>query len=238
LAESAAVSGEIVPVSVVNAPVDAVVEPTGPGAANVVPPSVAALMLELQANPDPLVHFRALAEVLQLGTESAVGDAVDPVPLPIIVFADWVARSAAVTSPVAVNDPVTVGLAIDGDVARTGPPDPVAALDRPVATPVPRPLIPVDTGSPVPCVSVTAEGVPRFGVVSAGEFERTADPVPVEVVAPVPPLAGVRGFCSSRLLNVGAGYDWAEATSGASTNKKAASKAASLSKSFVIVMIY
>lgn len=41
--------------SVVNAPVDAVVEPIGPGAANVAPPSEAALMALLQPIPVLLV---------------------------------------------------------------------------------------------------------------------------------------------------------------------------------------
>ena len=39
----------------VNAPVDGVPEPIGPGAANVAPPNVAAFTLELQPNPVPEV---------------------------------------------------------------------------------------------------------------------------------------------------------------------------------------
>jgi len=59
-----------------------------------------------------------------------------------------------------------------GNVANTKEPEPVSsvtaliklALDgvaKNVATPVPRPLTPVDIGSPVPFVSVTDAGVPR-----------------------------------------------------------------------------
>ena len=39
----------------VNEPVDGVVEPIGPGAANVAPPNVAAFTLELHPNPVPEV---------------------------------------------------------------------------------------------------------------------------------------------------------------------------------------
>lgn len=41
-------------------------------------------------------------------------------------------------------------------------------------------------------VNVPDVGVPRLGVVRAGEVARTTDPLPVEVVAPVPPLATAR----------------------------------------------
>jgi hypothetical protein len=97
--------------------------------------------------------------------------------------------------------------------------------------------MPVETGRPVAFVNTADDGVPSAGVTRVGEFDSTTDPVPLADVAPVPPLAGVNGFCRMRLFNVGAGYDWAKATSGASANKKAASKAASLIKSFVIVRI-
>ena len=60
---------------------------------------------------------------------------------------------------------------------------------RAVATPVPRPVMPVDTGSPVALVRVADDGVPRAGVTSVGLFDRTTEPVPVDVVTPVPPLA-------------------------------------------------
>lgn len=73
--------------SVVNAPVLAVVEPTGPGAANVAPPSVAALTLVLQVKPELVVQFNALADVLQLGIANAVGLALDAVAFASTVFA-------------------------------------------------------------------------------------------------------------------------------------------------------
>ena len=51
------------------------------------------------------------------------------------------------------------------------------------------PVTPVDRGRPVAFVSVAAEGVPKLGVVSAGDVDSTTDPEPVDVVTPVPPFA-------------------------------------------------
>jgi hypothetical protein len=87
-----------------------------------------------------------------------------------------------------------------GEVAKTNDPVPVSsvtaeirfALDgvaRKVATPVPKPLTPVEIGKPVAFVKVTELGVPRAGVTSVGEFDNTTLVVPVLVVTPVPPLA-------------------------------------------------
>jgi hypothetical protein len=50
---------------------------------------------------------------------------------------------------------------------------------RLAATLVPRPLKPVATGKPVAFVSVIAEGVSRFGVMSDGDEASTTAPVPV-----------------------------------------------------------
>jgi hypothetical protein len=174
---------------------------------------VETVMLELQVNPVPEVQFSALVAVEQDGITKAVGEAVDAVPLASTVLAACVAMSAVVTRPVAVNAPVIVGLAMVGDVARTLPPDPVTATPRDVATPVPKPVRPA-TGRPVPFVSTTADGVPRAGLTSVGEFDRTTDPVPVVLELPVPPLDGASGVCNVMLLKVGLGYVWASAGSG------------------------
>jgi hypothetical protein len=171
-------------------------------------------MMAEHENPVPLVHVKALPTTLQLGTASAVGLAVDADPLPRMVLAVCVARSEIVTRPFAVRLPVIVGAAMVGDVARTAPPEPVTAFPKAVATPVPRPEIPVDAGRPVAFVNVADEGVPSAGETSVGELDRTADPVPVAEVEPVPPLAAVNGFCSVKLLKVGDGYVWASAVSG------------------------
>jgi hypothetical protein len=47
----------------------------------------------------------------------------------------------------------------------------------------------VEIGRPVAFVRVAKDGTPMLGVVSTGEVLRTTFPEPVEVVAPVPPLA-------------------------------------------------
>lgn len=88
------------------------------------------------------------------------------------------------------------GVTSAGDVAKTNAPVPVSpvtaaarfAVDgvpRKVATPVPRPLTPELTGSPVAFVRVAADGVPRFGVVSAGLVPNTSAPDPVSSVTAV-----------------------------------------------------
>jgi len=122
---------------------------------------------------------------------TADGDADEAEVFPISVFAACGARDPVVIRPGALRLPVIVGLAIVGDEERTGLPEPVTALDRPDATPVPKPDTPVEIGRPVPFVSVTADGVPRFGVVSAGDVERTTAPVPfaalpIAAATPVP----------------------------------------------------
>jgi len=53
---------------------------------------------------------------------------------------------------------------------------------RNVATPEPKPLIPVDTGRPVALVNVTLEGVPKAGVTRVGLLANTKAPVPVSSV--------------------------------------------------------
>jgi hypothetical protein len=92
----------------------------------------------------------------------------------------------------------SAGVTRVGEVAKTSEPEPVSSVTavirlalegvaRAVATPVPRPEIPVDTGSPVPFVRTTAEGVPRAGVTRVAEVARTTSPVPVEARPPKEP---------------------------------------------------
>jgi hypothetical protein len=80
-----------------------------------------------------------------------------------------------------------------GEVARTRAPVPVSSVTaaarlalegvaKKVATPVPRPLIPLETGKPVQLVRVPELGVPRAGVTSVGLLERTTLPDPVSSV--------------------------------------------------------
>ena len=120
-----------------------------------------------------------------------------------------------------------------GLVANTNAPVPVSSVTtvrklsedgvaRNVATPVPRPEIPVDTGSPVALVNVALDGVPKAGVTSVGLVANTKAPVPVssvtaarklaelgvpknvatpapKAVRPVPPEAAASGVASVRL---------------------------------------
>jgi hypothetical protein len=83
-----------------------------------------------------------------------------------------------------------LGVVSVGDVAKTSAPEPVSSVTAVrrlalegvashAATPVPNPEMPVLTGRPVALVSVTADGVPRSGVVSVGLLEKTRYPVPV-----------------------------------------------------------
>ena len=59
------------------------------------------------------------------------------------------------------------------------PAEPTATA-KAVATPVPKPLIPVETGNPVALVSVADVGVPRTGVTKVGLVAKaTTVPLPV-----------------------------------------------------------
>ena len=71
----------------------------------------------------------------------------------------------------------------------TGAPAEPTFTAKAVATPVPKPDMPVDTGRPVQLVSVPEVGVPSRGVTSVGEVANTNDPVPVSSVTAVRKLA-------------------------------------------------
>jgi hypothetical protein len=84
------------------------------------------------------------------------------------------------------------GVTSVGDIENTKAPEPVSSVTaeakfaelgvaKNVATPVPKPLIPVLTGSPVAFVNVTEVGVPSIGVTSVGDVAKTLLPVPVLV---------------------------------------------------------
>ena len=69
----------------------------------------------------------------------------------------------------------------------TGAPAEPMLTARAVATPVPKPATPVEIGKPVALVSVAEVGVPKIGVTKVGLVFSTTEPVPVDVVTPVPP---------------------------------------------------
>jgi hypothetical protein len=128
---------------------------------------------------------------------------------------DGVARNVATPvprpeRPVLIGKPVALvkvplegvpraGVTKVGLLANTKAPDPVSSVTadakfaddgvpKNVATPVPKPLTPVEMGNPVAFVKVPEAGVPNAGVTNVGEFDNTTLPVPVAVVTPVPPL--------------------------------------------------
>ena len=79
---------------------------------------------------------------------------------------------------------VIVAVVSVGEVAKTASPVPVSSVNaaakfaddgvaRKVATFVPRPETPVETGRPVHDVSVPLEGVPRTGVTSVGDVRES-----------------------------------------------------------------
>ena len=146
------------------------------------------------AAPLPVSSVRAAARFADEGVARKVAT---PVPSPL--------------TPVAMGNPVAfvstaeegvpnAGVTKVGLVAKTADPLPVSSVRaaakladegvaRNVATPVPSPLTPVETGSPVQFVRVPLVGVPSKGVTRVGLVESTTATVPVEAVTPVPPFA-------------------------------------------------
>lgn len=137
--------------------------------------------------PDPVSSVIADARLALLGVAKNVAT---PVPKP--------------DTPVEIGNPVQFvnvpdvgvpsnGVTNVGDVAKTFEPVPVLSVSaddkfallgvaRKVATPVPSPDIPVDTGNPVQFVKVPEVGVPNKGVTSVGDVSKTSFPVPVAPV--------------------------------------------------------
>ena len=100
-----------------------------------------------------------------------------------------------------------------GLVANTFAPVPVSsvniaamfALDgvaKNVATPVAKPLTPLEIGRPVQFVKVPDVGVPNNGVTKVGLVAKTFEPEPVLVVTPVPPFATATGVDKAKVVPV------------------------------------
>lgn len=103
----------------------------------------------------------------------------------IVVVVPFTVKSPLNVKLAALTVPVNVGLA-----ENTKVPVPVSSVTaarrfalvgvaKNVATPVPNPEIPVDTGRPVQFDKVPDVGVPRTGVTSVGVLANTKAPVPV-----------------------------------------------------------
>jgi hypothetical protein len=178
------------------------------------------LMLLAVATPsDGVTRFgevaKTAAPVPVSSVSAAARFALDGVPSQVAMPVPKPLTPVEIGSPVAlVSVPElgvpSAGVTRTGEVAKTAAPDPVSsvsaaarfALDgvaAQVATPVPRPLTPVEIGSPVALVSVPELGVPSAGVTRTGEVAKTAAPVPVSSVSAARRFAldGVtRKFCT------------------------------------------
>jgi hypothetical protein len=127
------------------------------------------------ANTKEPVPVSSVTAVRKLALEGVARNVATPVARP--------------DTPVEIGSPVAlvrvpevgvprIGVTKVGLVANTKAPVPVSSVTaeirfalegvaRNVATPEPKPEIPVDTGSPVALVKTPADGVPRFGVTRA-----------------------------------------------------------------------
>jgi hypothetical protein len=144
--------------------------------------------------PEPVSPVTADA---RLALDGVARNVATPVPRPLIPVETG---SPVAFVRVAADGVPRFGVVSEGLVANTSAPDPVSSVTalaklaelgvaRNDATPAPRPLMPVDTGSPVALVRVAADGVPRFGVVSAGLVANTNEPDPVSSVTALAKLA-------------------------------------------------
>jgi hypothetical protein len=180
------------------------------------------------ADPLPVSSVKAPASCADVNDPSDVAlptDVTAPVKLALVVTLPAV-RPAAVPVmfvPTSAEGVPKAGVTSVGLVANTNAPVPVSSdtavrkladdgVAKNVATPVPRPLTPVEIGRPVAFVKVALDGVPRAGVTSVGLLANTKAPVPVssdtaaaklaelgvskkvatpapKLVIPVPPLA-------------------------------------------------
>jgi len=143
--------------------------------------------------PEPVSSVTA---EIRFALEGVAKNVATPVPKPLTPVP--IGRPVALVK-VPLEGVPSAGVTRVGLVANTNEPEPVSsviaeaklALDgvaKRVATPVPKPLTPVEIGRPVALVKVALVGVPRIGVTSVGEFDNTTLVVPVLVVTPVPPF--------------------------------------------------
>lgn len=166
--------------------------------------------------PEPVSLVTALA---RLALDGVANHVAIPVPSP--------------DTPVLIGNPVqfvsvplvgvpSTGVTSVGVLANTKAPVPLSsvtalirlALDgvpNHVAIPVPSPDTPVLIGSPVQLVSVPADGVPMFGVVSEGDVaSTTVEPEPVVVPAtnapPEPAITGADTVVPSAIAGVVVGF--------------------------------
>jgi hypothetical protein len=158
-------------------------------------PSRGAISVGVLANtsePVPVSSVTAAARLEELGVPKKVATPVPRPDTPVLI-----GRPVALVSTPEVGVPSRGAISV-GVLANTRAPEPVSSVTaaarleelgvaRKVATPVPRPDTPVLMGRPVALVSTPEVGVPSKGAISVGVLLRTTEPVPVDVVVPVPP---------------------------------------------------
>jgi hypothetical protein len=111
---------------------------------------------------------------------NAVFDDIAPAPLPT-VKPDRVASVVEEIAPVTASAPEFTAASVEVPVADSVVNAPAAAVVAPTV-----PLIFIEA-VPVKFVTTPLLGVPRAGVTKTGLVFSTVEPVPVEVVTPVPP---------------------------------------------------
>jgi hypothetical protein len=157
------------------------------------------------AEPVPVSSVKAPKRLAELNEPKDVAlptEVTAPVKLALVVTLPAVRPEAVPVMfvPTKADGVPRAGVTKVGLLANTKAPDPVSSVTaeakladdgvpKKVATPVPKPLTPVEIGNPVAFVKVPDAGVPNAGVTKVGLFDRTTEPVPVELVTPVPPLA-------------------------------------------------
>jgi hypothetical protein len=170
------------------------------------------------ADPVPVSSVKAPKRLAELNEPKEVAlptEVTAPVKLALVVTLPAVRPEAVPVMfvPTKADGVPKAGVTKVGLLANTKAPDPVSSVTaeakladdgvpKKVATPVPKdvipvpplatgkvPVTPVVRGRPVKLVATPEAGVPNAGVTKVGLFDRTTEPVPVEEVTPVPPLA-------------------------------------------------
>ena len=156
----------------------------------------------------PVALVSTAAEGVPSAGVTSVGDVLsttEPVPVEVVVPVPPFNTASTPVTPVDNGKPVALvrtpddgvpkagdtseGVVIVGLTASTTEPVPVAVvLPVPPLTIASVPVTPVDSGKPVRFVATPDAGVPSKGAIRVGPVTSTSEPVPVEVVVPVPPF--------------------------------------------------
>ena len=147
----------------------AVVDPVPPFATAKVPARVIAPVVAV-LGVSPVVP--AVKEETLAGMVAAT--VIEPAAFVMVIFEPWVRVVRVKPVPLPMSNAPFAGAVVN--------PVPPFAIGK-------VPMTPVDRGRPFALVRVADVGVPRIGVTSVGDVERTLFPEPVLVVTPVPPLA-------------------------------------------------